>query len=102
MQDLVDAFGDGKCRVERDGVVQIRREARLQVLHRPLDLVGDRECVGARYLEDRDDRRRFSVVPPDRVVQLRAELETRDVLQQDLGSIRIRSDDDVAELRFVQ
>jgi len=39
---------------------------------------------------------------PDRVIELGAEFEPRDVLQVDLGPVRVRADDDLAEFTFVQ
>ena len=66
-----------------------------QVGHRRLDAVGDVERVGAGNLEDGDDRGRLAVVAADGVVEHRAELEARDVLQADLRAVRVGAEDDV-------
>ena len=74
----------------------------LQVFHRRLDPVGDVERVGAGNLEHGDDGRRLAVVAADGVVEHRAQLEPRDVLEAHLGAVRVGAHDDVAELLLVE
>ena len=53
-------------------------------------------------LEDGDDGGRAAVVAADRVVQHRAELEARHVLEEHLRAVGVAADDDVAELLLVE
>ena len=73
----------------------------LSCFHRRLDAVGDVERVGARNLEDRDDRRGRPVVAADGVVEHRAQFEPGHVPQPHF-TLRRRSHEDVAELLLVE
>ena len=100
--DFRDALGDRQRRIERDQVIHVPREALLQIFHRRLDPVGDVERVGAGNLEHGNDGRRCAVVAADGVVEHRPQLEARDVLEADLGAIRVGPHDDVRELLLVE
>ena len=100
--DLADALHDRQRRVERDRVVHVPREPRLQVLQRLLDVAGDLEGVRARDLEDGDDGGGLAVVPADGVVELGPELDAGDVLERDLRPVGVGADDDLAEFLLVQ
>src|SRR4029453_17605364 len=67
-----------------------------------LDSIGDLEGVRAWYLIHRDDSRRLAVVAADGVVQHGPQLEASDVLESHLGSVRIRTKDDVPEFFLIQ
>ena len=98
VHDLVDALAHGERGVERDGVVEIGREALLQLLHQRAGLAHRLDRVRARRLVDGHDRGRLAVQAAHHVVDLRAELDARHVAHADHRAVGGRAHDDVAEL----
>ena len=99
--DLVDRFGDELGRVVDDVVGEARREILGELGDRRLDLVGRRERVGARPLEDAERHRLLAVEIGVGDVVLGAKLDARDVLQRDQAAVLGRLDDDIAEVARV-
>ena len=89
-EDLADALRDGERRIERDVVLEIAREALRQLFHQRERGVARVERVRARRLVERDDRGRVAVEPPADVVDLRAQLDARDVAHADHPSRRAK------------
>ena len=58
--DLTDAFGDGLCRIETDGIIEIGRKSLLGLFHDSPDAVGRFDGIRAGQLVDADIRRRVS------------------------------------------
>ncbi|EXI65763.1 MAG: hypothetical protein AW08_02975 [Candidatus Accumulibacter adjunctus] len=77
--DLLDAFGDGQCRVEGDDVVEVGRETLLDLFHQCLGAVRGIEGVGSGDLVEGDEGRRLAVQPPFHVVGLGAEFDPGNV-----------------------
>ena len=88
----------GARRVERDLVLDARREALRQLRHRLADVVGDVERVRARRLEGGDDRGGLAVERAVLLVVERAELDARDVPHAHARAVGVLAHDDVAEL----
>ena len=70
MFDLVDAFGDGQGRVQRDHIVQIFGEAGLQLRHQLLRALGGINGVGVGQLVQCHQGRWLAVETPYHVVCL--------------------------------
>jgi hypothetical protein len=96
--DFLDAFGHRQRGVERNHVVQIRREALLDFLHHLLGAAGGLQRVGAGHLVQRDKRGGLAVEPAFHVVGLCAEFDARDILDPHDGTIGVGAQDDPRQI----
>ena len=85
-------------RVIHDGVVDAFREAFLQLIHRPPNVFGELDGIGARGLEDRQRHGGFVVQERAQRVAGSAQFDARHVLEQDLFPVVAGLHDDLAKL----
>ena len=100
VKDFVDAFGDGKSGVERDGVFKTRRKALLGLGHQILGALSGLDGVGTGKLVNGDDGGRLAVEAALQVVELGAQLDACDIFEAHDGAIGIGANDDLGELLF--
>src|SRR5262249_41811776 len=98
MDDLVDAGADRGGGVEGYLVLDARRETRRDFVHRLADALLNLQCVGAGNLVDGDHRRRLPIEAPHRVVENRAQPQTRDAREPHHRAVRVGANDDLTEL----
>ena len=96
--DLAHAGGDGAGSIQTHGVIHVGREMLRDSRHQRLHAVRGVERVRAGKLVAGEDGRRFPIEPPVQAVDLRAELDPRDLFQAQQRAVRIGADDDLAEL----
>ena len=98
LDHLVDRLLNELRRIVGDPILQSRRKALGQLLHRPQHVIGRGERVRSRALKDADGGGDLIVeIGVDRVV-LRAELDAGNVAQVGDAAVRVGRHDDVFEL----
>ncbi len=97
-RDLLHPLGDRQRGVEAHLVVEVAREALLELGHHVLDALRDREGVGSRRLEGGDEGRGPSVEAPRLVVREGPQLDARDVLESHDRPLGGDADHDGSEL----
>ena len=96
--NLLDALGNRQRRVERVGVVEIRRESRVQIVHDLPDALGHGKRVRPGRLEHGDADARLAVDASNLLVVQRAQLDAGHVAHAHQRAVGIRTEHDVAEL----
>ena len=96
--DLLDRDPDELGRVVGTRVGHAVREARGEPRHGRLDPARHVEGVGARQLEDADERRRLAADAAERSVVLGAQLHAADVAESQHRAIGPRAENDLLEL----
>ncbi len=97
-RDLLHPLGDRAARVQPDLVVEVAREALLELRHHRLDAGRDVQGVGPRSLEHRDERGGPAVEAPRLVVGQGAQLDARHVPEAHHRALGVDAEHDRAEL----
>ena len=97
MLNLFQTFGYRESGVKRDNVVQTLRESGLGLFHQVAHALGSFHGIGAGKLVDGKKGGRFSVQPALERIGLRAQFDSRNVLEPKNASIGLSPDNDFTE-----
>ena len=98
--DVVHAFRNRQCRVERNRVIQIHRKTLFELGHELEHFLFVFQRIGTRQLINGENRGGLAVQPTDNIVKLCAQFHARHVFQAHDGTIVVFADDDVAKFFF--
>ena len=96
-QDFVDAFGNGKSRIQRNRVVQSRRKILLGLRHQVFRTLCRFDGVRSGELVNGDYGRGFAIHVAGQVIKLSAEFDSRDVSEPDKRAVGICANHDVSK-----